>query len=595
MNFLILVSLISSKTIVEFPELENRQPDEICQLYQRLYDHEVSNCYKEGVGCQYGVHSPEDILWTGNRVNFFRNITGLNEIPLTKSQTFLNYTNQAALVMSKNHIFTHYFSNHSLECWSETAYTGGEFSNIFEASDEACTTISIPVYMQDTVVPSLGHRRWVINPPLQEVVSGVAGHYGTLLVMMDDYGPNKVDKFIAYPPPGPIPANLIYDGWSFSRNYTKAWSKEHDQMPEDTQIMMKCNDTILNIKPEFYDTPSGSYYPGIVKFMPGKVPAGTYCKVVVSSASEDIEWRYTVRSINCNNGKAENVNPDAFSGIDNGFGFAYPTPMASRTPRPTITQPPHPSETDYPTRPSPSRDPRKREVTWEPTLPSPSPSLSPLPSENVTNAPKNSHKKSSSSHKNNDDDNEESAKVLGDFNIETVYLGTSPNIVVNLNFFSTLMKKARQSFGHAIPPPDFIHSAIWVGKEGPVNDNSLGAIFVYGKYWNKHNLPTYIETDGAKAFVMTLGEFKQRYPSIDPIKLNVHRHISLFEFIEKVKESGHWGARDYNWPTNNCQHFTSKLINILKATRETPDHKDWVNLPKLILNSLETNENFLEK
>ena len=88
-----------------------------------------------------------------------------------------------------------------------------------------------------------------------------------------------------------------------------------------------------------------------------------------------------------------------------------------------------------------------------------------------------------------------------------------------------------------------------------------------------------------------LKEFKQRYPAIDPMKLNPNRKMKLFDFIEEVQNSGNWRASDYNWPTNNCQHFTSKLINILKATRNDPNNNDWIDLPKPVLNSLKHNEN----
>ena len=255
-------------------------------------------------------------------------------------------------------------------------------------------------------------------------------------------------------------------------------------------------------------------------------------EVILTSDSLDIEWRYTVLSINCVGGKAQNVNPDAFTGKDNGYGFDF-------------------------------GDEKKK-----------------------------SH---GSSHKNDDDDSKSSSKILGDFEIKSVYLGASPNIYYNFNIFASLMRKARKVFGHVIPPPDFVHSAIWVGSEKDVTDDSIGAIFVYGKYWNKHNSPIYLSQDGAKSYVMTLREFKEMYPSIAPMKLNAHKKINLFEFIEKAKISGKWNARDYNWPTNNCQHFTAKLINILKATRSTPDNSDWIELPKSILNSLQLNEEFLNK
>ena len=155
-----------------------------------------------------------------------------------------------------------------------------------------------------------------------------------------------------------------------------------------------------------------------------------------------------------------------------------------------------------------------------------------------------------------------------------------------LSFF----RKVRKNLGHVVPSPDLVHSAIWISKDEIVSDNSIGAIFVYGRYFNKKNSKVYLNKDGAKAYVMTLKQFKERYPAIEPMKLNAHNKLNLLEFIDKISNEGNWGAHDYNWPTNNCQHFTAKLINILDATRDAPSNDDWIELPKQVLNSLESNE-----
>lgn len=530
MNILLFVPLLLAKQIIEFPQLESRNPDDICQEYQNNYVWtKSSECYTQGQDCTYGTHSKEDIEWTGKRVNFFRNLTGLSEIPLTTKTEYLNYVNQASLVMSKNNIFSHSLDNESLECWTEAAKTGAAKSNIYWTSGAACSTNSITSYIDDSKTDSLGHRRWILNPPLSQVVSGVAGGYSALLIMENGVleGKNALSNFLAYPPPGPVPSDLIFTYWSFSRNYTNPYSDEHNSMPADTKVKIKCNDTVQTLTPTFGGSNS-AMYPAMVKFSPGEVPAGTYCKVVVSSDSLDTEWHYTVNSIKCVNGKAENVNPDAYEG---GYDF--------------------------------DGDDGKKDG-------------------------------GSSSNKDDDDDSEASAKTLGNIEIKHAYLGTSPNIRLNLNFFVKLMKKVRLLFGAVVPAPEFVHSAVWVG-ENDASDDSVGALFVYGKYWNKKNLKSYIGKDGAKAFVMTLREFKQRYPSIKPIKLDVNEKVEMFDFIEKVEKSGNWRASDYNWPTNNCQHFTAKVIEILKATRTSPAKNDWMDLPKQVLNSLKSNEESVKK
>lgn len=181
--------------------------------------------------------------------------------------------------------------------------------------------------------------------------------------------------------------------------------------------------------------------------------------------------------------------------------------------------------------------------------------------------PKKSKGHKSSSNK-DDDDDQSSAKTLGNIDIKTVYLGTSPNIFLNLNFMVSFFRKIRKTFRHVIPPPDLIHSAIWVSKDCTVNDESLGALFVYGRYFNNKNSPAYLDNDGVKAYVVTLKQFKEKYPAIEQMKLILHKNLKLFDLIDEIKESGNWGVNNYNWPTNNCQHFTAKLIDILEATRD---------------------------
>ena len=70
-------------------------------------------------------------------------------------------------------------------------------------------------------------------------------------------------------------------------------------------------------------------------------------------------------------------------------------------------------------------------------------------------------------------------------NIETVYLGTSQRIYLNLNLFASFAKILRKKFGKIIPSPELIHSAIWVGEKN-AKDDSKGAVFVYGRYENKN-------------------------------------------------------------------------------------------------------------
>lgn len=197
-----------------------------------------------------------------------------------------------------------------------------------------------------------------------------------------------------------------------------------------------------------------------------------------------------------------------------------------------------------------------------------------------------------SSSSNKDSDSGESARILGNIEIETAYLGTSSNIVFNLKFISNFMQKLRKTFGRVVPAPEIVHSAIWVGKKN-ANDDSIGAVFVYGRYFNKNNdkqNEAFLWGDGAKGYAMSLNDFKKKFSAAKTMKLNINKNYKLLDFIDEIKKSGNWNVKDYNWPTNNCQHFTVKLIEILKASRSEPNNEDWVNLPKGVLNALKSNE-----
>lgn len=195
---------------------------------------------------------------------------------------------------------------------------------------------------------------------------------------------------------------------------------------------------------------------------------------------------------------------------------------------------------------------------------------------------------SSSSDK--DSDSGESARILGNIAIETAYLGTSSNIVFNLRFLSTFMQKLRKTFGRVVPAPEIVHSAIWVGSKD-ANDDSVGAVFVYGRYFNNNKAnAAFLWGDGAKGYSMSLADFKKKFSVTKTMKLNIRKDYKLLDFIDEIKKSGNWNVKDYNWPTNNCQHFTVKLIEILQASRNEPSNDDWANLPKVVLNALKSNE-----
>lgn len=190
-----------------------------------------------------------------------------------------------------------------------------------------------------------------------------------------------------------------------------------------------------------------------------------------------------------------------------------------------------------------------------------------------------------------DDDDERSAKrssyTLPNFRIKEVYVGAST--ILNFSLCFKMMSKARRTLGKIIPPPNFLHTAIWVGPAHS-NNQTLGAILVYGKYSSKFDDRTYLSKDGARSYVMSLHEFIEYFDYCNVKKLESQRNIHLHEFINEVKNSGTWNIDKYHWPTNNCQHFTANCLNILKSTRKVANQNDWANFPSSIYKALKKNE-----
>ena len=60
------------------------------------------------------------------------------------------------------------------KCWTEAAYLGAANSDVFASGGDAYSTESITTYIDDSGVPDLGNRRWLLNPSLTQVVPGLS-------------------------------------------------------------------------------------------------------------------------------------------------------------------------------------------------------------------------------------------------------------------------------------------------------------------------------------------------------------------------------------------------------------------------------------
>jgi len=157
------------------------------------------------------------------RINWFRAMGG---IPAQIAFDPVNYSAwdaQAALMMSANNQLNHYPPVGWLAYTSEGATAAGS-SNLSLGVDGPS---AITGYVMDggSNNAEVGHRRWILYPQTQTMGSGDVDATGSFLaanatwVIDSKFGgtrPNTRDGFVAWPPPGYVPYQVVFPRWSFS-------------------------------------------------------------------------------------------------------------------------------------------------------------------------------------------------------------------------------------------------------------------------------------------------------------------------------------------------------------------------------------------
>ena len=157
-----------------------------------------------------------------DRLNLYRLLAGVPPVLATDPEWDAK-AQEAALVMSVNQLLTH-FPEPDLHCYSEAAREAAGHSAL--ALGE-CGPEAIDGYIEDFGATNshVGHRRWLLFPNLTRVglgdipktPEGPAAN-ATWVVDPDapETRPSVRDQFVAWPPPGFVPYQLVHARWSFS-------------------------------------------------------------------------------------------------------------------------------------------------------------------------------------------------------------------------------------------------------------------------------------------------------------------------------------------------------------------------------------------
>ncbi|MEM7322260.1 MAG: CAP domain-containing protein [Actinomycetota bacterium] len=174
-------------------------------------------------GCDPGSSSHELALATVRRVNYYRAMAGV-PTGVTLNREYSTNAQHGALSMSATGRLSH-TPDESFACLSETAILAAANSNLYLGRTGPS---AIDGYIQDPGDRNrdVGHRNTILHPPTTEIgVGHVAGNEesypaNALWVfddgVFDDNPPlREADGFVAWPPRGYVPAELVHPRWSF--------------------------------------------------------------------------------------------------------------------------------------------------------------------------------------------------------------------------------------------------------------------------------------------------------------------------------------------------------------------------------------------
>lgn len=161
--------------------------------------------------------------------NFYRAMTGL-PWDVTYDTVMDDSAQDLALMMDSNSRYSPYWgadefdnsrtcsaSNDYWSCYTQDGCESGIKSNLYWNTGEYSAGNIVEAFISDQGnAATLGHRRWMLYPPLVEVGLGATDDYAALNVL-GSWGTRPASpEWVAWPPAGYVPHQIVYDVWSFS-------------------------------------------------------------------------------------------------------------------------------------------------------------------------------------------------------------------------------------------------------------------------------------------------------------------------------------------------------------------------------------------
>ncbi len=173
--------------------------------------------------CFPGTNSTAFQNATLRRINWFRAMAGI-PATVTFSSNESTQDQAAALIMSANNMLQHIGIPPSWSCFSTAGTNAADNSNLALDSDGADAITSF-IWDFGANNYEVGHRRWILYPQTQVMAagdvpaeSGFSAANATWIFDANLFGPRPATSqpFVAWPPAGYIPYQLVFPQWSFA-------------------------------------------------------------------------------------------------------------------------------------------------------------------------------------------------------------------------------------------------------------------------------------------------------------------------------------------------------------------------------------------
>jgi len=184
------------------------------------------------------------------RINYFRAMAGV-PADVTLSDESNRKAQAAALMMSVNRQSSHNPPS-SWICYSEEGAQGAGSSNLYLG---VFSWTAITGYIMDPGGNNypVGHRRWILYPQTQIMGTGdvpPAQGYppaNALRVFdshMGESRPPTREEFVAWPPPGYVPYQVVFPRWSFSSSGADFSAASVSMISNDTELSVSQADVV---------------------------------------------------------------------------------------------------------------------------------------------------------------------------------------------------------------------------------------------------------------------------------------------------------------------------------------------------------------